>query len=124
MELEQLRSLRPALERFVAQFDSCIKTQPSRRHLRTYLNGQLGPLERKSVEPIALQAKVSPRTLQEFLSLHRRGGGPTGPGPAARRTDAAAARRGGQDQLLAENRCPGRPVPCEGQTPATARGGD
>jgi len=71
MELGQLRSLRPALEKFVAQFDDCIKTQPSREHLRTYLNGQLGPLERKSVEPIALEAKVPPRSLQEFLSIHR-----------------------------------------------------
>jgi SRSO17 transposase len=35
------------------------------------VNGQLGPLERKSVEPIALDAGVPPRSLQEFLSLHR-----------------------------------------------------
>jgi len=71
MELEQLRSLRPALDKFVAQFDDCIKTRPSREHLRTCVNGQLGPLERKSIEPIALEAKVPPRSLQEFLSIHR-----------------------------------------------------
>lgn len=71
MDLQLLRSLRPALDRFVRKFENCIKTRPSRQHLRTYLNGQLGPLERKSVEPIALDAGVHPRTLQEFLSLHR-----------------------------------------------------
>ncbi len=30
-----------------------------------------GPLERKSIEPIALDAKVPARSLQEFLSIHR-----------------------------------------------------
>ena len=39
--------------------------------MRTYVGGQLGPLVRKSVEPIALAAGVAPRTLQEFLSIHR-----------------------------------------------------
>lgn len=71
MDLETLKGLRPALGRFCNQFRKCIKTRESRRHLRTYMEGQLGPLERKSVEPIALEAGVAPRTLQEFLSLHR-----------------------------------------------------
>ena len=71
MDIQELRRLRPALDRFVAQFDPCIKTEPSRQHMRTYLNGQLGPLERKSIEPIALDAGVHPRNLQEFLSIHR-----------------------------------------------------
>jgi SRSO17 transposase len=71
MDLNDLRRLRPALDRFARQFDDCYRTRPSRRHLRTYLNGQLGPLERKSVEPIALDARVHQRTLQEFLSILR-----------------------------------------------------
>jgi SRSO17 transposase len=71
MDIAELRSLRSALDRFAGQFDDCIRTQPSRNHLRTYLRGQLGPLERKSIEPMALDAGVPPRTLQEFLSLHR-----------------------------------------------------
>lgn len=71
MDLAELRSLRRALNRFVRQFHDCIKTQPSRKHFGTYLAGQLGPLERKSIEPIALEAGVPPRTLQEFLSIHR-----------------------------------------------------
>jgi SRSO17 transposase len=40
----------------------------NRRHLETYVAGQLGPLQRKSVEPIALDANRPVRTLQEFLS--------------------------------------------------------
>jgi SRSO17 transposase len=43
----------------------------NRRHLATYVTGQLSSLERKSVEPIADAAGESPRTLQEFLSLLR-----------------------------------------------------
>ena len=71
MDIQVLASLRPELERFVRRFDDCIKTRPSRAHLRTYLAGQLSELPRKSVEPIALDAGVAPRTLQEFLSFHR-----------------------------------------------------
>lgn len=71
MTIEELRKLRKAFDRHVKRFDDCIKTAPSRKHLRTYLKGQLGPLERKSVEPIALDAGTPPRTLQEFLSIHR-----------------------------------------------------
>ncbi len=71
MELATLRQLRPALGRFVRYFEGSIKTRPSRIHLRTYLNGQLGNLQRKNLEAIALDAEVPVRTLQEFLSLHR-----------------------------------------------------
>lgn len=71
MDLATLRQLRADLDRFVTYFDPCIKTRPSRQHLRTYLNGQLGSLPRKNLEAIALDAEVPVRTLQEFLSLHR-----------------------------------------------------
>lgn len=71
MEVAELRKLRPALDRFVSQFDGCFRNVRSRDHVKTYVNGQLGPLERKSVEPIAVEAGVPPRTLQEFLSIHR-----------------------------------------------------
>jgi len=39
--------------------------------MNTYINGQIGNLERKNVEAIALDAGVPPRTLQEFLAIHR-----------------------------------------------------
>jgi SRSO17 transposase len=71
MNVKQLEALRPRLDAYLAEFDDCIKTRPSRRHMRTYVNGQLGPLERKSVEPMALEAGTPPRTLQEFLAIHR-----------------------------------------------------
>jgi SRSO17 transposase len=71
MDIEVLASLRVELDRFASRFDDCIKTCRSRAHMRTYLAGQLSGLPRKSVEPMALQAGVAPRTLQEFLSIHR-----------------------------------------------------
>jgi SRSO17 transposase len=71
MDVEELRSLRTELGRYLRSFKGCVKTAASRRHFRTYLEGQLGDLERKNVASIALEARVPPRTLQEFLELHR-----------------------------------------------------
>jgi len=68
--VKELMRSRRRLDAFLRQFDDCVKTAPSRGHLRAYLGGQLSGLPRKSVEPIALEAGVPPRTLQEFLSLH------------------------------------------------------
>lgn len=96
MDIQQLQKLRPALNRYVARFADCIKTQPSRRHLHTYLAGQLGPLERKSVEPIALDANVPPRTLQEFLAIHR-----WDEGAVARRHRQLIRRRHASEQAIA-----------------------
>jgi len=70
MDIERLRQLQPARDAYVAQFDDGVKTRPSRQHLRTYVRGQLGSLPRKRVEPMALEAGVPPRTLQEFLAIH------------------------------------------------------
>ena len=71
MNVKGLKSLRKELDVFLTEFDGCIKTGASREHLRTYVSGQLSDLERKSIEPIALEAGVPPRSLQEFLGLHR-----------------------------------------------------
>lgn len=70
MRAEDLLPLRPALDRFLKHFEACA-VAPTREHIGTYVRGQLGPLQRKSIEPIALEAGVAPRTLQELLSLHR-----------------------------------------------------
>jgi len=70
MEAKELLKLKPELKKFLKRFDDCIQTRASRKHLMTYVSGQLGNLERKSAEPIALAASVPPRTLQEFLSIH------------------------------------------------------
>lgn len=69
--LQALESLPGELERFASELDACVKTSPSRRHLRSYLAGQIGERPRKSVEPIALAAGLAPRTLQAFLASHR-----------------------------------------------------
>ena len=71
MEVAELRRIRRHLDTFLGKFADCIRTRPSRRLLRTYVRGQVSGLERKSVEPMALAAGVAPRTLQEFLGLHR-----------------------------------------------------
>ena len=71
MKTKELKEIRRNLDMFLREFDGCIKTAPSREHLRTYTGGQLSDLERKSVEPIALDADVPPRTLQLFLSMHK-----------------------------------------------------
>lgn len=70
LEIGDMTALRGELDAFLAHFDDCFKSTPTRRHLRTYIGGQVSSLDRKSVEPIALAAGVPPRTLQEFLSLH------------------------------------------------------
>lgn len=70
MQAQELLSLRPTLDRFLTEFDDCA-VAPTREHIGTYVRGQLGPLPRKSIEPIALDANVPPRTLQELLSIHR-----------------------------------------------------
>lgn len=71
MDAATILELRPALTKYLHEFDSCMGLSPNRRHLRTYVGGQLGPLQRKSVEPIALAAGTAVRSLQEFMAhLH------------------------------------------------------
>lgn len=71
MDASELRRIRRNLDRFLGQFSDCLKTAPSRRHLRTYVSGQMSHLDRKSIEPMALAARVPPRSLQEFIGLHQ-----------------------------------------------------
>lgn len=69
MKEEQIRQLKPMLERYLRRFDDCFARKDTRRHLPVYVEGQLSDLPDKGVAPIAAHAKVAPRTLQEFLSL-------------------------------------------------------
>ena len=71
MDVEQIRALKKPLDEFLEEFNGCFVYQKTRKHLKTYMEGQLSALERKSVEPIALAAGVPVRTLQEFISQHR-----------------------------------------------------
>lgn len=68
MDASQIPRLKSKLNKFLAEFDDCFPRKDTRAHLPTYVSGQLSNLPRKSVEPIALEAKVAPRTLQEFVS--------------------------------------------------------
>lgn len=70
MDRAELLRLAPALEAYLSVFRDCA-IAPTRRLIEAYVRGQLGPLPRKSVLPMALEAGIPPRTLQELLSLHR-----------------------------------------------------
>jgi hypothetical protein len=70
VEKTDLNLLGPALKLYLAEFAD-VAIAPTRRLIEAYLRGQLGPLQRKSVLPMAQEAGIAPRTLQELLSLHR-----------------------------------------------------
>jgi SRSO17 transposase len=70
MDARQIERLRPMLNAFLGQFDSCFGRREPVEHLKTYVLGQLSALPRKSMEPMADAAGKAPRNLQNFLSLH------------------------------------------------------
>jgi len=71
MDADTVLRIKPALTQYLHEFDGCFGRITARQHLDTYVQGQLGDLLRKSVEPMADAAGIPPRTLQEFLSLYR-----------------------------------------------------
>jgi SRSO17 transposase len=71
MDADQMRQLKPKLNHYLKRFADCFARKDTRGHLGVYVRGQLSDLPQKSVEPIADEAGVPPRTLQEFLSLSR-----------------------------------------------------
>lgn len=70
MDVATLREIRAELDEYLTMFDRCFQRRESREYLGVYVRGQLGPLQRKSVEPIALDAGVHPRNLQQFLGQY------------------------------------------------------
>ena len=68
MDARKIEALGPALGDYLEEFGDCFGRVEPREHLRTYVEGQLSDLPRKSIEPIALAAGIPPRTLQQFLS--------------------------------------------------------
>ena len=57
------------LKGFHEQFHDCFQRSESREHFFKYMAGQLSPLERKSIEPIALAVEDgNVRTMQRFIS--------------------------------------------------------
>ena len=71
MDAQQIRQLKPMLDRYLRQFDDCFGRVEPTECLRAYVSGQLSDLERKSIEPMADAAGLPPRNLQQFLSLHK-----------------------------------------------------
>ena len=69
MDAQTILRIKPALTQYLHEFDGCMGRVTNRRHLRTYVSGQLSDLQRKSIEPIADAAGQPPRTLQQFLGL-------------------------------------------------------
>jgi SRSO17 transposase len=69
MDAATILGIKPALTQYLHDFDGCVGRVTNRRHLRTYVAGQLSDLQRKSIEPIADAAGQPPRTLQQFLGL-------------------------------------------------------
>lgn len=69
MDVEQLQQLKPMLRQYLHRFDDCFLRKDTRSHLPVYVEGQLSDLPEKTLAPIAAEARVAPRTLQEFLSL-------------------------------------------------------
>lgn len=70
MDASAIRELQPKLAEFLERFRHCMGSEAF-AHLMTYVEGQLSELERKNVERIALNAEVTPRTLQEFLASYK-----------------------------------------------------
>ena len=71
MDAATILRIKPELRFFLRQFDDFFGRVSTRRYLDIYVEGQLGPLQRKSVEPIADSAGEPPRNLQQFLSAFR-----------------------------------------------------
>jgi SRSO17 transposase len=71
MDADTILRIRPALTEYLHTFDDCFGRITARRHLDTYVEGQLSDLPRKSVEPMADAAGTPPRDLQQFLGLYR-----------------------------------------------------
>ena len=71
MDAKTIIKIKPELNRFLRQFDSCFGRSTTRQYLPVYIQGQLSSLPRKSIEPMADAAGIPARNLQEFLSLFR-----------------------------------------------------
>lgn len=67
MQYKELRQCRPDFEKFCKRYQELFRDKRQREHLRSYLQGLLGPLERKSIEPIALEQQTDVRMLQHFI---------------------------------------------------------
>jgi hypothetical protein len=63
MDAQQMSKLEDRPMELLAGLDDCFGRREPRAHLRSFVAGQLSDLHRKSIEPIALQSGIPPRTL-------------------------------------------------------------
>src|SRR5947207_2271456 len=70
MTPEQIDALGPAFVDYLEPYLFCCGYTQTFRLLEVYCRGLLSDLPRKTCEPLALQAGVAVRTLQEFLRDH------------------------------------------------------
>ena len=68
---QEVTALGPAFAAYLRRFRRCFRQDRTAAHFDTYCRGLLSELPRKSVEPIALEAGMAVRTLQEFLVTAR-----------------------------------------------------
>jgi SRSO17 transposase len=69
MDAFQIKQVGRGVEAFLEEFSDCFGRCDTESYLAVYVRGQNSNLQRKSVEPMALQAGIPPRSLQAFLSL-------------------------------------------------------
>src|SRR5262245_42662049 len=67
MTEQEIADLGPAFAHYLGRYRACFLQKRTAAHFDTYCRGLLSDLPRKSVEPIALEAGTTLRTLQEFL---------------------------------------------------------
>ncbi len=66
---QDIKEFSDELDGFHSHFHDCFKRSESRDHFLKYMGGQFSELERKSIEPIALNIKgVNVRAMQRFVS--------------------------------------------------------
>jgi SRSO17 transposase len=68
MTEQEIADLGPAFASYLKVFRGCFRQKRTACHFDTFCRGLLSDLPRKSVEPIALEAGTTVRTLQEFLT--------------------------------------------------------
>ena len=62
--------LQSELEKYFQNYLPCFRSEPQRKLFRTFITGLLSPLERKSIEPVALHfsGEKYVRPMQQFFS--------------------------------------------------------
>ena len=69
MDSSQIKRVGRGIGKFLTEFSDCFGRCDTGSYLEVYVRGQNSNLQRKSVEPMALQAGIPPRSLQAFLDF-------------------------------------------------------